>query len=135
VSGTYVRARVGAEDYALPVEEVVEVDELGEVTPMPGAPPAVLGVCNLRGQVVPVVDLATVLGLADAPKERMMIVEDESGRAALVVSEVMDVGTLPEISEQTDSDLLRGAVIVDGALVGVIDVKRVLDAVGGVPET
>lgn len=131
MSGTYVRARVGAEDYALAVERVVEVDEIGDVTPMPGSPPAVLGVRNLRGQVVPVVDLATVFGLEPAEVERVMIVEDDGERAALAVSDVIDVGTLPEISEQAESELLHGAVIVEGALVGVVDVQRVLAAVSG----
>ena len=62
MSGLHVRVRVADEHYALPVADVLEVAELGEVTPVPGAGAAVLGVRNLRGQVLPVVDLATVFG-------------------------------------------------------------------------
>ena len=131
VDGTYVRARVGGEEYALSVDQVVEVDELGDVTPLPGAPSTFLGVRNLRGQVVPVVDLATVLGIDGAECRRAMIVEGEGERVALAVTEVLDVGPLPEISEKTESELLRGAAIVDGTLVGVVDVPRVLGSLEG----
>ena len=54
MSGVHVRVRVAGEHYALPVEDVLEVAELRAITPVPGAPPAVLGVRNLRGQVLPV---------------------------------------------------------------------------------
>src|SRR5687767_11818247 len=58
MSEVVVRVRVGTEDYALPVENVLEVAELGALTPVPGSARTVLGVRNLRGQVIPVIDLA-----------------------------------------------------------------------------
>ena len=64
----HVRFRVGDESFALPVGQVLEVAELGSLAPVPGAPPSVLGVRNLRGQVLPVIDLAGVLGTAHAPR-------------------------------------------------------------------
>ena len=54
----HVRLRVGRERYALPIENVLEVAELGSLSALPGAGAAVLGVRNLRGQVLPVFDLA-----------------------------------------------------------------------------
>ena len=58
----YVRFRVAEEAYAVSVLNVLEVASLGEVTPVPGAPVQILGVRNLRGKILPVIDLAALLG-------------------------------------------------------------------------
>src|SRR2546429_38607 len=63
MSPLHVRVRVSGEEYALPVDDVLEVADIGEIAAVPGATDAVLGVRNLRGHVLPVVELATVLGL------------------------------------------------------------------------
>jgi purine-binding chemotaxis protein CheW len=129
VSGLHVRVRVADEHYALAVEDVLEVAELGDVTPVPGAGAAVLGVRNLRGQVLPVVDLATVFALPPAQSERIVIAERGGLRAGLAVDAVAGVEELPDASEEVDSPHLVGAALADGALVGVIDVGSVLEAV------
>jgi purine-binding chemotaxis protein CheW len=131
VSRLHVRVRVADEHYALAVEDVLEVAELGDVTPVPGAGPAVLGVRNLRGQVLPVVDLATVFELQPTQPERIVIAERGGLRAGLAVDAVAGVEELPEASEEVDSRHLGGAVLTDGTLVGVIDVGSVLEAVEG----
>ena len=99
-----------ARSYALPVEDVLEVAELGEVTPVPGARPAVVGVRNLRGQVVPVVDLASVLGLPGGrARSASWSPRTASRKAGLAVDAVADVERLPEASEEADSPHLCGA--------------------------
>jgi purine-binding chemotaxis protein CheW len=129
VSSLHVLVRVGNEHYALPVADVLEVAELGELTPVPGAGPAVRGVRNLRGQVLPVVDLAAALGLGGGDARRLVIAERDGRRAGLAVGSVESVETLPEASEGVDSPHVPGAALVDGALVGVVDVGSLLDAV------
>jgi purine-binding chemotaxis protein CheW len=129
VSRLHVRVRVADEHYALAVEDVLEVAELGDVTPVPGAGAAVLGVRNLRGQVLPVVDLATVFELSPAQPERIVIAERGGLRAGLAVDAVDGVEDLPEASEEVESRHLAGAALADGALVGVVDVGSVLTAV------
>jgi purine-binding chemotaxis protein CheW len=129
VSRLHVRVRVADEHYALAVEDVLEVAELGDVTPVPGAGAAVLGVRNLRGQVLPVVDLATVFELSPAQPERIVIAERGGLRAGLAVDAVDGVEDLPEASEEVESRHLAGAALADGALVGVVDVGSVLKAV------
>ena len=131
MSGLHVRVRVADEDYALPIADVLEVAELGEVTPVPGAGAAVLGVQNLRGQVLTVVDLATVFGLAGSGPERIVIAERGGRRAGLAVDSVTGVEHLAEASEEIESRHLVGATLADGVLVGVIDVNSVLDGVEG----
>jgi purine-binding chemotaxis protein CheW len=120
-----VRVSVGSEVYALPVEHVLEVAEFGDVTPMPGAPAEVLGLRKLRGQIVPVIDLGFVFGVGRSNEPRKLVVAESSGRrAGFAIDEVRDVGVLADSFEETDSNLLLGAALVDEQLVGVVDVPR-----------
>lgn len=127
MSPVRVRVRVGGERYAVDVERVTGVEPLGEPTPVPGAPLAVIGVRNVQGQLVPVLQLATLLAIgADPNPSRIVIVEDGPHRAALAVDEVEAVAGVPDGTETSDSPLLSGAVLVDGVLVGLIDVPALL---------
>jgi purine-binding chemotaxis protein CheW len=126
----HVWMRAGDEDYALAVDNVLEVAEIGEITPVPGAHRAVLGLRNLRGNVLAVVDLLAVLRPAQPGKRGRIVVAEEGGRrAALAVDSVVGVQQLPGSREDVESPHLAGAALVAGALVGVIDVKSVLDSV------
>jgi chemotaxis signal transduction protein len=128
----YVRLRVAAEAYAMPVEHVREVSELGRVEPVPGAGPEVLGIRYLRGQILPVIDLARLLGLAAAvPPGRLLVAESGGRQAGFAIDEVSDVGPLPDPGEGAESGLLVGTALTDGELTGVIDVPRVFDVLDG----
>jgi purine-binding chemotaxis protein CheW len=129
VSEVHVRIGIGNEHYALPVDRVLEVAELGDLAPVPGSPAEVMGVCNLRGQVLPVMDLARVLGLPQGEPGRIVVAELAERRAGLAVDAVIDVGELPDASEQADSPFLTGAVLIDGVLVGMLDADAVLSSV------
>jgi chemotaxis signal transduction protein len=121
----HVRLRVGGESYAVAVEHVLEVAELGEIAPVPGSQGEVLGVRNLRGEVLPVFDLASVFGIAgEAVAHRLLVVEYEGRRAGFAIDEVVDVGELPAPAEETESKFLRGASLDEGELIGVVDIAR-----------
>jgi chemotaxis signal transduction protein len=125
----HVRMRIGTEMYAIPVENVLEVAELGDLAVVPGARPEALGVRNLRGQILPVFDLAALFGVQrpDVP-QRLLVAESGGRRAGFAIDEVSDVGELPEPAEETESDLLVGAALAGDDLVGVVDVKRLFAA-------
>jgi purine-binding chemotaxis protein CheW len=128
----HVRVSVGDESYALAVEGVREVADLGDVAPVPGAPRAIRGVRNVHGQVMPVVDLGTVLGAPSGDRCKRLVVAEHEGRlAGLAVDAVIGVEGIPAAEEDVDSRFLTGAALSDGALVGVIDLRAVLDAVQG----
>jgi purine-binding chemotaxis protein CheW len=129
VTTTVVRVELGGESYALPVEQVLEVTPFEEVAPVPGASPALLGVRNLRGQVLPVVDLGGLLELPSAGRGRIVVTEAGGRRAGLAVGSVAGVESLPEAREPADSPYLRGAALVDGQLVGMLELELVLDSV------
>jgi chemotaxis signal transduction protein len=88
----HVRVRIGDEDYALSVDNVLEVADIGEIAGVPSAPEAVLGLRNLRGNVLTVVYPRAGLHLAQAGKRRRIVVAEEGGRrAALAVDSVVGV--------------------------------------------
>jgi chemotaxis signal transduction protein len=131
MSGVHVRLRVGRERYAVPIENVLEVAELGVLSAVPGAGGAVLGVRNLRGQVLPVFDLARVLAIAGDGSSRVVVAECDGRLAGLAVDEVTDVGELAGGAEETGAEHLSGAVLEDGQLVGIIDVERLFGSLAG----
>jgi purine-binding chemotaxis protein CheW len=129
VTGIHVRLRVGAERYALPVDHVLEVAELGEIAPVPGTQGAVLGVRNLHGEVVPVFDLAAIFGIGrQDPPQRLLVAEQGGRRAGFAVDDVSDVDELADAVEETESELLSGAVVAADGLVGIIDVERLFSS-------
>ena len=126
----HVRFRVGDENFALPVTQVLEVAELGQLAPVPGSPASVLGVRNLRGQVLPVIDLGTVLGTAHENRGGKLVIAEESGRrAGFAIDEVTDVAELPGPVQDADSPFLSGSALVEGDLVGIVDIGGVFAAV------
>jgi chemotaxis signal transduction protein len=131
MNGVHVRLRVGREQYAVPIGNVLEVGELGALSAVPGAGSAVLGVRNLRGQVLPVFDLARVLAIPGDAAQRVVVAEHEGRQAGLAVDDVTDVGAFASAPEETRSEHLTGAVLEDGQLVGIIDVERLFRALAG----
>jgi purine-binding chemotaxis protein CheW len=124
----HVRLRVASEAYAVPVQQVLEVADLGRVWAVPRARPELLGVRNLRGQILPVIDLTLLFGiLRTGPPSRLLVAEAGGRQAGFAVDEVSGVGELGDPAEETESGLLLGAALSEGDLVGVIDVVRVFD--------
>ena len=127
----YVRFRVAEEAYAVSVLNVLEVANLGDVTPVPGAPIQILGVRNLRGKILPVIDLAALLGTRRSqPAGRLLVAESEGRQAGLAIDEVTEVSELVDLAEETDSALLLGTMLDDGDLIGVLNLPAVMDALG-----
>jgi len=127
----YVRLRVAAEAYAIPVENVREITPLGELTAVPGALPEMLGVRNLRGQILPVADLALVLGLTAATAPALLLVAEAGDlQAGLAVDAVTAVSELPGPAEAAGSALLTGSALTGGDLIGFIDMTRVFGLLG-----
>lgn len=132
MSGPYLLVDVGEERYALPVEDVLEVAYAPDPSPLPGAPAAVLGLQNVRGGVMPLLDLGLLLGgAASQPRAAMVIVEHEGRSAALSVDAFVDVASLEEQLDRPEPAPLRWSALLEGSLVGVCDTGALLDAVKG----
>ena len=125
---SYVRMRVGEEWFVLEVDHVREIARLGAISPVPGAGDVVLGVRNLRGQVLPVFDLAALLGVADGHPSRIVVAEESGRRAGLAIDAVTDISALPDPDGAASSEFVRGTALADGEVVGVIDVPLLFAA-------
>jgi chemotaxis signal transduction protein len=132
VSEVHVQVRVGAEAYALPARDVLEVAPLESPTPVPGAGPFVLGVRNVRGRVVPVFALGALTGARPAGRRpaaasghgQLCVAAHGDRVAGLAVDEVTDVGELPDGGDVTEGGVVARSLLVGGRLVGVVDVAR-----------
>ena len=130
MSRVHVRVSIGPESYAVPIGDVLEITDFGQIAALPGAPAGVLGLRNLHGRVLPVIDVAGLLGLASEARPQRIVVAEHGGRlAGLAVDRVTDVEALPDGEEEATAPHVRGAALVTGTLVGAIDVGSVLDAV------
>jgi purine-binding chemotaxis protein CheW len=131
--------RLNGHEHALPLERVVEVFRMVAVTPLPQAPPWVCGVMDLRGRVIPVIDLRVKLGMpAREPDLSTPIVVVETGGAAagLVTDEVVEVLAVPgEAVEPPDRAAGPGRAVtslarLDGRLVLVLDTQALCEGSG-----
>jgi len=91
---------LGAEEYGLPITAVQEIIRYTKPRTIPSAPPSVRGVINLRGKIIPVVDLKARLQLqgGDAEESKIVIVEAGAVTAGLIVDDVDEVLTVDESS-------------------------------------
>ncbi len=100
--GSYVRCvlfRLDSESYGVNVQNVREVLRVGEIRPVPGCPYDVLGVINVRGVIVSVLDTRQYFKLASAPTtdlSRIIIVEQQGQALGLLVDEVKEVRDIQE---------------------------------------
>jgi chemotaxis signal transduction protein len=94
VLGDLLLVEVGGKRLALPTGRVREVAAAAGVTPVPTAPPPVAGLTQLRGQIVPVLDLGADEPRAPRPNDPLVIVELGPARAALLVDRVIGIGVL-----------------------------------------
>lgn len=129
--------RVGQQSYALPIEAVREIVRPPEITAVPQAPEYVAGVMNLRGRILPVVDLRKRFSApADSsPKNRVLVAVGEGKLVGLLVdsaSEVLKV--LPEAIEpspklfgdSSNERYVTGVARYMGRLVILLDANKLL---------
>lgn len=127
---------IGTEEYAVDILEVQEIIRMVEITPVPKAPYYVEGVINLRGKVIPIVDLRLRFGLsaAERTKETRIVVVDISrvilGLVVDSVSEVLRIPSSliepPPSGKQGGAEFHKGVGRVDGRLLILLDLNRLL---------
>ena len=134
---TLVVFEVDGREFALPIEDIAEILQMVLITPVPEVPPWVAGVVNLRGRVIPIVDLRTRLGIQTRPPQLntpILIAEQGTRKLGLIADAVRDVVTLDDAALEPASELGTGdghedavtAVAQTGdRLIVVLDLARV----------
>ena len=131
--------RLGNEEYGVDILKVQEIRGYEKVTPIPRSPDYLKGVVNLRGTIVPVVDLRVKFGMADPTYDSVtvVIVLRIAGRTigAVVdgVSDVVqlapkDVRDAPSLGAMVDSSYLAGVATQGGRMILVVDIEKLLSA-------
>jgi purine-binding chemotaxis protein CheW len=139
-AGKYLTFSLAGEEYGLEILKVREIIGLMDITAVPRTPAFVKGVINLRGKVIPVVDLRLKFGLesAEATDETCIIVVDvgelEMGIIVDKVSEVLDVAgehieDTPSFGVDVDTDFILGMGKANGNVTILLDISRVLSGV------
>jgi purine-binding chemotaxis protein CheW len=133
----HVTFRVGSAEYVVPAAQVLHLESFETATHVPGAPPYVAGLVQVRGRVVPVVDLRKRFGLPATEHElahRIVVVQVGSRVAALLVDAAREVIQLdeasfqdvPELVKQQSNGFVAGIVTVAGRLFLIADVPRLI---------
>ena len=132
----YLSFSLAEGEYAVKILHVREIRGIGPITPLPNAPHHLKGVMNLRGAIVPVVDLKVALGLpeSDYDKFTVIIVLSVGGRTmGFVVDSVCDVVSLEstdientsEIGNGVDDALIDGIARAQERFIILLDVERI----------
>jgi purine-binding chemotaxis protein CheW len=121
--------------YALPLHEVERVLPMVEISPLPEAPAIALGVINLQGDIIPVLDLRRRLGLPAReydPSTQLLVAKSVHRTLALPVDEVLGVREVPTEDVTAPSSVLHGIgqvagiVALDEGLLFIHDLERAL---------
>ena len=132
-----VTFRLKDESYGINVMQVQEVLRVAEIAPVPGAPHYVLGIINLRGNVVTVIDTRTRFGLPQAEIDdlsRIIVIESEAQVVGILVDAVAEVVDLhvseidsaPNVGNEESSRYIQGVASRDNNLLIVVDLYKLL---------
>ena len=131
---------LGGYRFAVEVRYAREVVVFDEYTIVPLAPAHLLGVANLRGNIMPVVDIRPLLGMTPAAagrEVRALVVERDGVQAGLLIDEVLGLEPLEGVATADDQeagdsgDMIAGHLDREGGAVTLLDMRALLGAMGG----
>lgn len=128
---------IGSEEYAVDIFYVKEINRLSHITKVPNAPEFIEGVINLRGRIIPVIDLRIKMGLPkkDYNKDsRIIVIEDGDLLVGFLVDAVKEVIRIPksiieeppEIITSSKTDFISSVGKLEERLLILIDLKKIL---------
>ncbi len=133
----WVTFQLEEETYGINVMQVREVLRYTEIAPVPGAPDYVLGIINLRGNVVTVIDTRSRFGLMQGEttdNTRIIVIESERQVIGILVDSVAEVvylrsseiDTTPSVGTDESSKFIQGVSNRDGKLLILVDLNKLL---------
>src|SRR5579875_1688869 len=132
-----VSFKLGSEEYGVEIAQVQEINRMVAVTHVPRAPQFMEGVINLRGQLIPIIDLRARFGM---PREehtkntRIVVTEIGTKRVGMVVDSVSEVLRLaldqiepaPEMITGVDTEYIRGVGKIEDRLIILLDLAKII---------
>jgi purine-binding chemotaxis protein CheW len=141
--GKYLTFSLASEEYGIGIRKIKEIIGMMPVTSVPRTPDFVKGVINLRGKVIPVIDLRLRFGLeavAHTDRTCIIVVEIQGGAGKLVIGIVVDsvsevlnikgseIEDTPAFGAALDTDYILGMAKMEGGVKILLDIDRVLGA-------
>ena len=137
VAGKYLIFRLAEEEYAIPILKVKEIIGMMGVTTVPRMPKFLRGVINLRGKIIPVVDLRVKFDMPEAEvtdETCIIVVEVECGEMGIIVDSVSEVEDIradeveeaPSFAVAVSTEFLLGIGTSNGRVQLLVDIERVL---------
>lgn len=134
----YLTFRLDGLDYGIPITQVREIRGWTRVTPLPNSPRYIKGVLNLRGTIVPIIDLRLRFNMSESTYDActvIMVVNVGRRLAGIVVDAVSDVISLapdqkrnaPEFEGQANRQFIQGLAQVDEKLLVLVDVDKLVN--------
>ncbi len=134
-----VSFKIGSEEYGVDIAQVQEINRMVAITHVPRAPHFMEGVINLRGQLIPIIDLRTRFGMPRAEhtkNTRIVVTEVGPTRVGMVVDSVSEVLRLatdqiepaPEMITGVDTEYIRGVGKIEDRLIILLDLARIISA-------
>ncbi|RSK27661.1 purine-binding chemotaxis protein CheW [Bacillus sp. HMF5848] len=139
----YVVIKVGNEEYGLSIDYVTNIEKYKSVTPIPHAPSYMLGMVDIREEVIPVLDAKQILfeqKTLHSGERFLIILKIDNKSLSLLVEEaknildVTDDMIKPFVSVSNQSSFLKGIVNVDEKLITLIDFRDVLQSLDNLPD-
>jgi purine-binding chemotaxis protein CheW len=135
LEGQYLTFLLKSETYGIPIGCVREINRVGEITPVPRTPEFIKGVFNLRGKIIPVINLREKLGIKAIPFDRdtcTIVVETEGGQIGCIVDAVKEVVTLsenqveppPQFGQGGSQSVLIGLGKTPQSIIILIDISK-----------
>ena len=121
--------RIDGREFCVDIMQVRDIRGWTPATPLPHSPAYVRGVINLRGAVLPVIDMATRLGCKPTePSVRhvIMVTQVENQIIGLLVDAVSDIQPTPDVASELAKTFVRGVLAIDGRMISLIALDHVL---------
>ena len=137
--GQYLTFVLKDQLYSVPIGTVREINSLSEITPVPRTPDFVAGVMNLRGKVIPVINLRMKLGLQSTDhtkKTCIIVIETDVGQIGMIVDSVSGVIELvanqieptPNLGNDAETEFVLGMGKIDNKVIVLIDIVKALSS-------
>jgi purine-binding chemotaxis protein CheW len=136
----FVTFTLNEEEYAVDILSVQEINRIIEITRVPNAPPHVEGVINLRGKVIPVINLRRKFGFPETEhrdSSRIIIMDIRGITTGVIVDAVSEVLRIPSsivepsppMSSEENARYIKGLAKLDNRLIILLDIDRLVDDV------
>ncbi|MBF0537972.1 MAG: chemotaxis protein CheW [Nitrospirae bacterium] len=129
---------LGSEEYAVDILKVQEINRMTVITMVPNSPPYVEGVINLRGKVIPVINLRKKFGIAEIENDtdaRIMIVDINGITMGMVVDSVSEVlrvsasivEATPPMATDISTEFINGIAKLADRLIILLDIDKLIE--------